>query len=199
MKKIAFIAKTMLLCATVAIASCGSNSGNNSTVAVKNDSAAVSAGMSLNIRYIDGDSVTANYNLAKDFREVSLRTMNKLENARRAKAAEIEKFAAQVQQKMQTNGYLSEASYNADLQKLDKMQKDAQNYLATLERNAQQELVQQQIQLNDSIDSFIKDYNAIHGYDAILFKNAGVYFNPALDITAEVIEGLNSRYNRVEE
>lgn len=199
MKKIAFIAKTMLLCATVAIASCGNNSGNNSPVAVKNDSTAINAGVSLNIRYIDGDSVTANYNLAKDFREVSLRSMTKLENAQRAKAAEIEKFAAQVQQKMQTNGYLSEASYKADLQKLDKMQKDAQNYLATLERNAQQELMQQQIQLNDSIDSFIKDYNAVHGYDAILFKNAGVYFNPALDITAEVIEGLNSRYNRVEE
>ena len=70
--------------------------------------------------------------------------------------------------------------------------------LATLERNAQQELLQQQMQLNDSIDSFIKDYNAKHGYDAILFKNAGVYFNPALDITNEVIEGLNARYNKVE-
>ena len=54
------------------------------------------------------------------------------------------------------------------------------------------------MQLNDSIDSYIKDYNAKHGYDAILFKNAGVYFNPALDITNEVIEGLNARYNKVE-
>ncbi len=197
MKKIAFLAKSILLCSAITFTSCSGNQSNNSTVT--NDSTAVASRASLNIRYIDGDSVTAHYNLALDFKEASIRTMSKLENAQRAKAAEIQKFGSQIEQKMKSNGYLSEASYNADVQKFNKMQADAQGYLATLERNAQQELLQQQMQLNDSIDSFIKDYNAKHGYDAILFKNAGVYFNPELDITKEVIEGLNARYNRVEE
>ena len=58
-------------------------------------------------------------------------------------------------------------------------------------------MIQQQIQLTDSIEAFIKDYNRKKGYDAILFKAAGVYFNPALDITSEIIEGLNARYNKV--
>lgn len=196
MKKIAFLAKSILFCSALTIVSCSGNESNNTTVT--NDSTAIS-GSALNIRYIDGDSVTAHYNLALDFKEASIRTMSKLENAQRAKAAEIQKFGSQIEQKMKSNGYLSEASYNADVQKFNKMQSDAQGYLATLERNAQQELLQQQMQLNDSIDSFIKDYNAKHGYDAILFKNAGVYFNPELDITNEVIEGLNARYNRVEE
>ncbi|MBR6638895.1 MAG: OmpH family outer membrane protein [Muribaculaceae bacterium] len=195
MKKIAFFAKSILLCSAITIASCSGNESNNTPVT--NDSTA-NAGTVLNIRFIDGDSVTAHYNLALDFKEASIRTMSKLENAQRAKAAEIQKFGSQIEQKMKSNGYLSEASYNADVQKFNKMQSDAQGYLATLERNAQQELLQQQMQLNDSIDSFIKDYNAKHGYDAILFKNAGVYFNPALDITNEVIEGLNARYNKVE-
>lgn len=35
------------------------------------------------------------------------------------------------------------------------------------------------------------------GYDAILFKAATLYINPALDITNEVVEGLNARYNKV--
>lgn len=194
MKKIAFLAKTMILAATVAMTSCGGSQAPQTVVA--NDSNAV-ATQTINIRYIDGDSIAANYNLAKDFKEASIRTMNKLENAQRAKAAEIQKFATQVEEKFRSNGYLSEASYNADVQKLNKMQSDAQAYLATLQRNAEQELTQQQMQLNDSIESFIKDYNAVHGYDAILFKNAGVFFNPALDITGEVIEGLNARYNKV--
>lgn len=196
MKKIAFLAKSILLCSAITIVSCSGNESNSPIVT--NDSTAVVSGASLNIRYIDGDSVTAHYNLALDFKEASIRTMSKLENAQRAKAAEIQKFGSQIEQKMKSNGYLSEASYNADIQKFNKMQSDAQGYLATLERNAQQELLQQQMQLNDSIDSFIKDYNAKHGYDAILFKNAGVYFNPALDITNEVIEGLNARYNKIE-
>ncbi len=60
-------------------------------------------------------------------------------------------------------------------------------------------MIQQQIQLTDSIEAFIKDYNRKKGYDAILYKAAGVYFNPALDITNEVIDGLNKRYNKVAE
>lgn len=196
MKKIAILAKTLLVCMAITIASCGGNQSNNAAAVANNDSTAMSS--TINIRYIDSDSVTANYNLAKDFREASLRTMSKLESAQRSKRAELEKFAAQIQQKGQTNGYLSQESYNADMEKLAKMQQDAEAYLATLERNAQQEMMQQQLQLNDSIESFIKDYNATRGYDAILFKNAGVFFNPDLDITGEVIEGLNARYNRVE-
>ncbi len=198
MKKIALLAKALLLCSAIMIASCAGNENKNTTI--KNDTTANAAatGAGLNIRFIDGDSVTAHYNLALDFKEASIRTMSKLENAQRAKAAEIQKFGTQIEEKVKSNGYLSEASYNADVQKFNKMQQDAQTYLANLERNAQQELLQQQLQLNDSIDSFIKAYNAEKGYDAILFRNAGVYFNPALDITNEVIEGLNARYNRVE-
>ena len=193
MKKIAFLAKTMILAAAVALTSCGGSQAPQTVVA--NDSNAVAV-QTINIRYIDGDSIAASYNLAKDFKEASIRTMSKLENAQRAKAAEIQKFATQVEEKVRSNGYFS-GSYNADVQKLNKMQQDAQAYLATLERNAQEEIVRQQLQLNDSIESFIKDYNATHGYDAILFKNAGVYFNPALEITGDVIEGLNARYNKV--
>ena len=77
------------------------------------------------------------------------------------------------------------------------MQADAQNALAARQRKAEQDLLVQNQQLNDSIQSFIKDYNSSHHYDAILFKAAGVYFNPALDITKEVVEGLNGRYNIV--
>ncbi|MDE6812398.1 MAG: OmpH family outer membrane protein [Duncaniella sp.] len=84
------------------------------------------------------------------------------------------------------------------MQKLQKMQQDAENYLANLSRNTENELGQQQLQLNDSIENYIKVYNASKGYDAILFKAAGVYFNPSLDITRDIINGLNARYNKVD-
>jgi outer membrane protein len=51
--------------------------------------------------------------------------------------------------------------------------------------------------VNDSIKAFIAEYNKTRGYDAILIKNATLYINPALDITDEVVEGLNARYNKV--
>ncbi len=99
---------------------------------------------------------------------------------------------------MRSNGYLSEDSYNADVAKLNKMQESAQNYLGNLQRNTEMEMAQQQQQLQDSVQNYIKEYNKSKGYDAILFKAAGVYFNPALDITDEIVEGLNARYNKVQ-
>lgn len=202
MKNLAIAAKSIIVAATVSLASC--SGGDNTTAtqaqpAANASATAQNATSGLSIRYVDGDSIAAHYNLAKDFKEMSIRTYSKLENAQRSRAAEIQKFGSQIEEKMRSNGYLSEASYNADVEKLNKMQADAQTYLATLQRNAEQELMQQQIQLNDSIQAFIRDYNASRNYDAILLKSAGLLFNPALDITNEVIEGLNARYNKVSE
>ncbi|MBD5323948.1 MAG: OmpH family outer membrane protein [Bacteroides sp.] len=193
-------ALTLAVLLGLAVASCSGN-GNNSSAPAQPVAASATGEStpSLNIRYIDADSLTSRYNLAIDFREVSIRAFSKLENARQSRAAEIQRFGNQIEEKMRSNGYLSEASYNADVAKFNKMQQDAQAHLENLQRTTEQELAAQQQQLNDSIESFIKAYNATKGFDAILYKAAGVYFNPALDITDEVIEGLNARYNRVTE
>ncbi len=200
MKKLAIPAKSLLaVLAFGALASCSSDSDSTKDVPVRSKAVADSVtSPQVNIRFIDEDSISANYNLAKDFKEQAIREYSKLENARQARANEIQKFGTQVEQKMRSNGYLSEASYNADIAKLQKMQEDAQNYLANLQRNTEQQLAAQQAQLADSINAFIKDYNAKKHYDAILYKAAGVYFNPSLDITDEVLEGLNARYNKVD-
>lgn len=200
MKKVAMTAKAFaLLLVSGLVASCsGQQPGNSNTGSAVAD-ITVTAPQTINIRYIDGDSLTANYNLAKDFNEAYIRSISKIENARQAKANEIQRFYQQIQQKQQTNGYLSEMTLNADLQKFQKMQQDAENYLASLSRTAENELAQQQLQLHDSIENYIRIYNSTRGYDAILLKQAGLYFNPALDITAEIVEGLNSRYNKVAE
>ncbi|WP_290394485.1 OmpH family outer membrane protein, partial [Muribaculum intestinale] len=139
------------------------------------------------------------YNLAKDFKEAQLRQINKIDNAQRTRTSELQKLGNQIQQKINNNGYLSQESFQSDQETFNKKQTEAQNYLASLQREAEQEMIQQQIQLTDSIEAFIKDYNRKKGYDAILYKAAGVYFNPALDITNEVIDGLNKRYNKVAE
>ncbi len=198
MKKTYFAAAAFLL-AVSAISCSGSKSEASSALQAQNDSnVTTDKATSVSIRYIDEDSVSMHYNLAKDLKEASIRAYSKLEGAQQSKAKEIQTFGQQIEQKMRSNGYLSEASYNADIAKLNKMQESAQQYLANIQRNTEMELAQQQQQLNDSLQAFIKDYNKTHGYDAILFKSAGVYFNPELDITKEVIEGLNSRYNKVQ-
>ena len=163
------------------------------TAATTADPTAEAKAPTMNIRFIDADSITTHYNLAKDFKDIAIRAISKLESAQQNKSAEIQRFAAQIEQK-----YRSQASYEADMNKLNKMQQDAQAYMASLQSTTDQEMAEQQRQLNDSIENFIKIYNATKGYDAILYRHSGVYFNPALDITKEVIEGLNARYNKVD-
>ncbi|MBD5252275.1 MAG: OmpH family outer membrane protein [Bacteroides sp.] len=199
MKKLAMSAALLAGVLAVSLSSCGGNdsataqqAGNQAVVAADGATQATL----INIRYIDSDSILTHYQLAKDLQEATMRAVQRIDNARNAKGQEIQKFAASIEQKARSNGYLNEQSYNVDMQKLQKMQQDAENYLSNLSRNADNELAQQQLQLNDSIEKFIKEYNASRGYDAILYKNAGVFFNPALDITNEVIEGLNAGYNK---
>lgn len=201
MKKLAIAANALLaVLAISSLASCSSNSENTdpaATATEKSNDSVAAVVPQINIRFINEDTISANYNLAKDFKEQAIREYSKLENARQARANEIQKFGVQIEQKMKSNGYLSEASYNADMAKINKMQEDAQNYLANMQRNTEQQLAAQQQQLTDSINAFIKEYNATKHYDAILYRAAGVYFNPALDITDEVLQGLNARYNKV--
>lgn len=194
---------TLSLSAIIATASFTSCSGNEDNTSAEADAKAnptqkAEEPKALQIRYIDGDSITANYNFAKDLKESAVRAYSKIEAAQQARQNELQTFGKSIDSKMKTNGYLSEESYKADVMKFQKMQSDAEEHLARLQRNTDMELAQQQQQLNDSIEAFIKDYNKSKGYDAILFKAAGVYFNPSLDITAEVIKGLNERYNKVE-
>lgn len=189
----------------------GEQAPNPNQDAVRPNAKGAEANRPLVIRYVDGDSITANYNFAKDIQDAMLKAQSRQESAERQRASQIQQFAQQVQaegsridSKMRSGGYLSEVSQQSDQKKYedmlkrgDRMQQEAQTYLSELARNSQNEIMQLQIQLNDSIESFIKAYNAQHHYDAILYKAAGIYFDPSLDITNEVIKGLNARYNKV--
>ncbi len=201
MNKKNFAAKSGALLLAIAAVAC-SNAKTESTE-VANTTATELSGDNFapttNIRYYDMDTVMAKYNLVKDLNEVSLRTVSNLQNAQRAKEAELQKLAASIDQKMRNNGYLSEQSYNADVQNLQKKQAEAQNYIAALQNSAAEEADQQQRQFLDSLNTFLMTYNETHHFDAILIKSPGVYFNPALDITSDIVNGLNARYVKVNE
>ena len=150
-----------------------------------------------NYRYVDLDTILAKYNLAKDYTEEMIRMQNNAESQLKQKENSLQSFANQVQNKMQNNGYLTEESYQQDGQKFTNMQNEYQRSAATLQNNIATAAAQAQKTVNDSITVFIEEYNKTRGYDAIFFKAAALLINPELDITEEVVEGLNARYNKV--
>ena len=186
----------LALFAAVVMMSAASCNDKPAAEAPKSESAPVE---NLKIRYIDEDSIMANYNLAKDINEAMLRRQNQFDAAQKQRYNEISKFSAAMQQKYQNNQYLTEEAFNADQAKLQKMQADAENYLGNLQQSIQNELNQSQIQLLDSIDNFMKEYAKKKGFDMVLRKNATLYIDEKYDVTNEVVEGLNKRYNKVGE
>ena len=81
--------------------------------------------------------------------------------------------------------------------RLLKMRQDLEAQHQRLMAELQQESDKNSMQLRDSINSFLKEYNKTKGYSLII-SNTGadnlLYADPSLNITKEIIEGLNKRY-----
>lgn len=150
-----------------------------------------------NYRYVDIDTVLSKYILAKDYSEEMVRMQNNMESEVKRHENSIQSFASTIQNKMQNNGYLSEASYKADQEKFNNMQVNAQKAVASLQNSFETAALNANKTVNDSILAYIKEYNSKKGYDAIFQKGATLYIDPALDITDDIVEGLNARYNKV--
>lgn len=197
MKLYRHLAKFVFVAAALMLAASCSN-GNGGSAATTASPADTSTNGQMVVRYIDGDSLMANYVLAREINEAMLRRSNQLDSEQQKRGAEITRFGNEIQNKYQNNGYLTQESFNADQAKLQQMQIDAQNYMAKLQRDAQNEMQQYNIQLNDSVENFINAYAKQKGYDMIVYKASGVYMDAKYDVTREVVDGLNKRYTKVE-
>lgn len=81
-----------------------------------------------------------------------------IERARKSKAAEIQEFAAVIEQKVSSNGYISEESYNMDMQKLHKMQQDAEAYFASLSKTYDDIRLKRNHKFGEKLPDIISDY-----------------------------------------
>ena len=185
MKKIAFVACIVALFAS----SCANTESKSAPAAVSTDSATTSC----NIRYIDVDSILSAYTLAQELFAEQQKEVNALESAARQKESELQRMQASIESKARNNGYLSEQSFNTDVASLQQRQNEAGQWLNTHQERIARLMATQRQQLDDSLQNFLKAYNAVYNYDAILDKKCG-FFNPSLDITDQIISGLNERY-----
>ena len=151
----------------------------------------------MRIAYIEIDTLTAQYEFAK---EKSLELEKKGTNARntiQAKTAQLEKNAQAFQQKLQSNGFTSREQAEAAQANL---QREQQNIVALQQRlenelaNEQQKFLQA---FQDSLDNFLADYNKDKKYDMIVNKAAVLYADKRFDITTDVVNGMNRRYKKV--
>lgn len=156
------------------------------------------ANESMVIRYIDPDSITKNYNLAKDFKELTITMQNNLDAAQKVLQQNLQNLESEFQAKEKKNVYATDqAQAQADQARYQKAVNDAQSKLAEMRSKMEKTLQENSQQLQDSIDNYVKIYAKQKGYDMILSKASTFYIDPKYDVTDEVVKGLNQRYTKV--
>ena len=191
MKKSSIVAAAIAVLFAGSLASC-SNSQPSITPA-----SSIVEGASLPIAYVNTDSLLANYNMAKDLNEELIKKTEDARASINSQAAALEKEFNEFQRKVQTNAFLNEQRAQSEANRLQnkKDQLDQLNY------KLQNDLAQEQAQMNDrlidTIQSVLKEYNAVKKFELILSNTMHdniLLDNPKYDITNELLEILNSRY-----
>ena len=160
------------------------------------------------IAIINTDSILKHYTLAVEASEKLMSRYEestvKLDTKAKSLQGEVETFQRDVvdfQRKLEANAFLSREraeSEQARLQKKEQQlmakQQDLENLRQKLSADFMQEQADLTQQLQDSVQAYLREYNADGRYhlvlnDAVLMNKVAGY-----DITNEVIDALNARY-----
>lgn len=153
---------------------------------------------SSNIAYVNVDSIILKYKLAIELDEVLLKKQNSIKTKLDKERADLEKEAQIFQDKVQRGIYLTQKRAEEAQQQLIMRQQELQQLEYDYSNQLGREQQKMNTQLFDSISNFINLYNTPEKYQVILAHSATssiLYGAEQLDVTNDVIEGLNQRYN----
>ena len=195
MAALAFIAMLFVQCSAKSSEPAPATTAPTATEAIA-DSAATPV-CNIKIAYVDYDSLLANYNFAQDVQKELIRREMSINNTIEKERKSLQEEAASFEYKVQNNVFATQERAQAEYEKIMKKDQDllqrGQTMIAELEqvRNAKYD------ELTQCINDYIQEYNSTAKYDFILTKMGGnmLYANEAMDITKDVVNGLNEKYS----
>ncbi len=174
----------------------GKNNGGVSGVKFGSDSTLT---VKLPIAYVNIDSLLLNYQFAKESNETLLKKQEDSRLDLNVQARQLQGEMAEFQRKLENNAFLSRERAEQEQNRLMRKEQDLQQLNAKLSQELME--VQQKVseELRDTINAFLKEYNKDKKYELIISNTASdniLLANEGYDITQEVIEVLNERYNK---
>jgi outer membrane protein len=195
MNKIQILVNVILVAAVATLfALYFSNKSNESTPTETASKAEV-----IPVAYLNVDSLLTNYVFAQ---EASEKLMKKQEDARLKMNTKLRTFQNEVadfQRKLENNAFLSRERAEKEQQRLAKKEQELQELEAKLTQDIMLENQKLNMQLADSLNTFLGIFNSDGRYHIILSNNAKdnvLMASEQYDITSEVIEGMNARYSK---
>jgi outer membrane protein len=194
MKRIALILSAALF--VLAAVSCN----NAKTAETATEGAAANEGPAAGaIVYFNLDRVLEEYDMANDLRSVVETKVGSIQQEINRRGSKLEKDVKAFQDKID-KGLLTRSVAEVQGQKLQEQQNSFQQYAAQKQQEMAEE---QQVMLNqiaDAIKTWLDEFNAEKKYALIISTQGAVLpapiatGDPELDITDEILEGLNAAY-----
>ena len=180
--------KTLICIALAAAFAVSCNQKTNNNTVSEGQSSAPQAG---SIVYIQLDSIVAKYDMFNDLKSELEEKVQKLQNELQSKGRAFERDVKDFQNKIQ-KGLMTQSEAEEKNRILGNRQADLQNLSAQKEAEIQEENTVMMNKVMDAIETFVKKYNEEKKYSMII---TGVFEgDPNLNITNDVIEGLNEEY-----
>ncbi len=170
----------------------------------------------LTMVYVNIDSLLTNYKYVEEVEkqlELKKNTMvseiskkssqfeNKLGSKAEALQRKAQEFEAKAEGMSQAIQQIKMQQLQEEDQALQQEGMEAQQAVMELKETLGAQLMQEEADLNDEVQQLITDYlekyNKDHNYTFVLAKGTGagvLLANDALDITSEILEGLNKEY-----
>lgn len=147
------------------------------------------------IAYINSDSLLANYDLMDEIESKLTEKQQKFEKEYQNRAQGLQQ---EINDFQRTAGNLTITQAKALEENLVKKQQNLQQYQQSLSQQLMQEEARLNNDLYDRVSEYLKEYGKKNNLQLVLTysKGSGVLFaNDSLDISKDVIKGLNEAYS----
>ena len=186
----------LAVCAATAFGtiSCGEKKAESGETAQADSTACVAAQGS--IVYVDLDVILARYDMANELSSVVETKVQNIQAEVQRRGKRLESAAKEFQEKME-KGLMTRSVAEEKAQKLQKQEADFNAYAAQKQQEIQEEQMVMMNQIGDAIKTYIEKYNAEKKFAMILTSQAGtpvLTADPSLNITEDVLAGLNAEY-----
>ncbi|MBQ7984645.1 MAG: OmpH family outer membrane protein [Bacteroidales bacterium] len=193
------VCSLIVACAALIVAIIGlcKKGGNDAPVKVKAEKVVQSG--NLKIAYINTDTIMAKYTMAVEMQKDLMAKQASIESSLKNKLTQLQK---EEQEYLKTGQNLTLTQQQAKEKDFQQREQQLSQAMQQQPVQFQQEVAQQNEKLLNAVLAFVKDYNAKHDkYNVIMsvsrVNGPTLYIDEGMDITDEIVKGLNEEYENV--
>lgn len=151
----------------------------------------------LRIAYVDIDTLLTNYKLWIQLNEEMIRKEENIRATLNEKAKKLQADYEEFERKLNNNAFATRERAESEQSRILKQREDLELLQERLSNELAIENNKNNVLFRDSINAFINAYNKVKGYNVILSRLGDniLYIDSNMNITQEIIDGLNARYD----